>query len=108
METKLRVLVIDDEQGLRDMLLFTLGNEGYIVSTASNGEEGVKKAVDEDFDVVITDIKMPVMDGITVLSRIKEHKPKVEIIMVTGNGTMETAIESLRKGAFDFINKPVN
>ena len=108
MEAKLRVLVIDDEQGLREMLLFTLGNEGYEVSTAVNGEEGVKKAIDGDFDIVITDIKMPVMDGITVLNKIKEIKPKTEVIMVTGNGTMESAIECLRKGAFDYINKPVN
>ncbi|OGS27498.1 MAG: hypothetical protein A2297_09850 [Elusimicrobia bacterium RIFOXYB2_FULL_48_7] len=108
MEKKLKILIIDDEQGLRDMLSFALGQEGYIVLTAKNGKEGTEKVTKEEVDVVISDIKMPEMDGITVLGKIKEIKPEVEVIMATGYGTMETAIESLRKGAFDYINKPFN
>src|SRR3989339_1924448 len=107
-DKKWTVLVIDDEQDLREMLSFTLMNEGYNVLTAANGKLGVEKAEKEDVDVVISDIKMPEMDGITVLGKIKEIKPEVEVIMATGYGTMETAIESLRKGAFDYINKPFN
>ncbi|OGF47715.1 MAG: hypothetical protein A2231_01060 [Candidatus Firestonebacteria bacterium RIFOXYA2_FULL_40_8] len=108
MEKKWTVLVIDDEQDLREMLSFTLVNEGYNVLTAANGKLGVEKAEKEDVDVIISDIKMPEMDGITVLGKVKEMKPEIEVIMATGFGTMETAIESLRKGAFDFIHKPYN
>ncbi len=108
MDKKWTVLVIDDEQDLREMLSFTLMNEGYNVLTAANGKLGVEKAEKEDVDVIISDIKMPEMDGITVLGKVKEMKPGIEVIMATGFGTMETAIESLRKGAFDFIHKPYN
>lgn len=108
MEKKAKILVIDDEQGLRDMLSFELGQQGYEVVTASNGKEGIKKAKEEKFDLVISDIKMPGMDGITVLEEIKKIDPQMEVIMATGYGTMETAIESLRKGAYDYINKPYN
>jgi len=107
-DKKWTVLVIDDEQDLREMLSFTLMNEGYNVLTAANGKLGVEKAEKEDVDVIISDIKMPEMDGITVLGKVKEMKPGIEVIMATGFGTMETAIESLRKGAFDFIHKPYN
>jgi signal transduction histidine kinase len=108
MESNPKILVIDDEEGLRDMLSFSLGKEGYKVSTARNGEEGIKKATEEDIDIVITDIKMPGMDGIAVLGKIKEINPRIEVIVATGYGTIESAIESLRKGAFDYINKPFN
>ncbi|OGS20670.1 MAG: hypothetical protein A3J83_05085 [Elusimicrobia bacterium RIFOXYA2_FULL_40_6] len=107
-EKKLKILVIDDEEGLRDMLSFALTQEGYTVLTAKNGREGIEKVTKGEIDIVISDIKMPEMDGITVLGKIKEIKPEVEVILATGYGTMETAIESLRKGAYDYINKPFN
>ena len=108
MDKKPTVLIIDDEQDLREMLSFTLTRAGYNVLTAENGKLGVETAAKEDVDVIISDIKMPEMDGITVLGKVKEIKPQIEVIMATGFGTMETAIESLRKGAFDFIHKPYN
>lgn len=108
MKNKATILVIDDEQGLRDMLSFSLQKEDYIVLTAQNGTEGLNKVAEQKIDIVITDIKMPEMDGITVLGKIKEIKPEIEVIVATGYGTMETAIESLRKGAYDYINKPFN
>jgi len=108
MEEKIKVLVIDDERGIRDMLSYALGKEGYIVFTAENGEIGIEKVKKEDIDVVITDIKMPGLDGVTVLGKIKEIKPNTEVIVATGYASMETAIESLRKGAYDYINKPFN
>lgn len=103
-----KILSIDDEQGIRDMLSFTLRQHGYTIDTAQSGEEGLEKVRKESFDIVITDIKMPGMDGITVLGEIKKINPEVEVIIATGYGTMETAIEGLRKGAFDYIGKPFN
>ncbi len=108
MDKKVKILVVDDEQGMRDMLSYALGKEGYIVVTAQNGEEGINKVKEEDIDIAILDIKMPGMDGITVLGKIKEIKPEIEVIIATGYASLETAIESLRKGAYDYINKPFN
>lgn len=108
MDKKPIVLVIDDEQGIRDMLSYALGKEGYKVLTAQNGEEGIEKVKKEDIDIVISDIKMPGLDGVAVLGKIKEIKPQIEVIIATGYASIETAIESLRKGAYDYINKPFN
>jgi two-component system sensor histidine kinase/response regulator len=102
------ILIIDDEEGLRDMISFALGKEGYRVYTAKNGKEGVEKCEAHEMDVVVTDIKMPEMDGMSVLGIVKEKHPEIEVIVATGFGTMDTAIESLRKGAFDYIAKPFN
>lgn len=103
-----KVLVIDDEKGLRDMLSYALGREGYEVLVAENGEVGVEKVKQEEVNVVVTDIKMPGMDGVAVLKKIKQMNENVEVIVATGYGSMETAIESLRNGAYDYINKPFN
>ncbi|MBN1384346.1 MAG: response regulator [Elusimicrobia bacterium] len=108
METGIKILVIDDEQGLRDMLSFELGQQGYAVTTASSGEEGIEKAKANEFDLIITDIKMPGIDGVTVLEEIKKINPEIEVIIMTGYGTIENVVSSLRFGVFDFINKPFN
>src|SRR3989339_1549106 len=108
MKTKAKILVIDDEQGIREMLSYALSQQGYEIIAAMNGKEGIKKVTEKKFDVVISDIKMPGMDGVTVLGEIKKINPEIEVIMATGYGTMETVIESLRKGAFDYVNKPFN
>ena len=108
MKTKAKILVIDDEQGIRDMLAYALLQQGYEIVTISSGEEGIKRVREEKFDVVISDIKMPGIDGITVLGEIKKINSEIEVIMATGYGTMETVVESLRKGAFDYVNKPFN
>ncbi|OGS26922.1 MAG: hypothetical protein A2297_00970 [Elusimicrobia bacterium RIFOXYB2_FULL_48_7] len=106
--SKATILVIDDEKGIRDMLGYTLQQEGYGFISAENGREGLKKALENDIDLVITDIKMPDMEGTEVLEQVKRAKPDVEVIMATGYVTIETSIESLRKGAYDYISKPFN
>lgn len=106
MKIKGKILVVDDEEGIRDILSRSLRIQGYAVATAQNGKEGIDKFKKEVFDLVISDIKMPEMDGVTFLDHIKKIDPDIEAIMVTAYETMETAIESLRKGAYDYISKP--
>ncbi|HVO32913.1 MAG TPA: response regulator [Elusimicrobiota bacterium] len=100
------VLVIDDEAGLRDMLQFGLTDRGYRVVVAASGEEGLEKARHEKFDLVVTDIMMTGLDGVAVLKGIKEIQPQAEVIMATGYATLETAVESMKQGAYDYISKP--
>jgi len=100
------VLVIDDETGLRDMLAFGLTDRGYRVVAAASGEEGLEKAKHEKFDLVVSDIMMPGIGGVEVLKGIKEIQPEAEVIMATGYATLETAVESMKQGAFDYIPKP--
>jgi DNA-binding NtrC family response regulator len=108
MNPKIKLLVIDDEKGLRDMVAFALPQEDYVVYTASTGAEGIQKVTENDIDIVLTDIKMPEMDGIVVLKKIKEINPAIEVIVVTGYSTMGTVEEALRNGAFDYLPKPYN
>jgi signal transduction histidine kinase len=103
-----KILVIDDEKGMRDMLVYAFEQEQYSVAAVAGGEEGVKLLSEQDVDIVVSDIKMPTMDGVEVLERIKRDWPHIEVILITGYGTMETAIESIRKGAFDYVLKPFN
>src|SRR5690242_11051103 len=92
------VLVIDDEAGLRDMLVFGLTDRGYRVVSAASGEEGLEKAKHENFDLVVSDIMMPGIGGVEVLKGIKEIQPNTEVIMATGYATLETAVESMKQG----------
>lgn len=101
-----KILVVDDEPGLRDLLRYELVRKGYNVSMACDGEEAIEKAKKEKFHIVISDIKMPKVDGLAVLEAIKELDADVEVIMTTGFGTAETADEAMKKGAYDFIQKP--
>lgn len=100
------VLAIDDETGLRDMLAFGLTKRGYHVVTASNGEEAFEKARRENFDLAVCDIMMPGKSGVEVLKTLKEIRPDTEVIMATGHATLETAVESMKLGAYDYITKP--
>jgi signal transduction histidine kinase len=100
------ILVVDDEAGLRDMLAFGLPDRGFRVVLAASGEEGVEKATRENFDLVVTDIMMPGMSGVEVLKKIKEMQPLAEVIMVTGFATLESAVESMKLGAYDYLTKP--
>ena len=101
-----RLLVIDDEQGFRDLAAFEFGSRGYDVLTAADGNEAVLKAGGRDIDVVISDMAMPGMSGIDTLSVLKSIDPKIEVIMATGFATLETAVESMKRGAYDYITKP--
>ncbi|MBW1745272.1 MAG: response regulator [Deltaproteobacteria bacterium] len=103
-----KLLLIDDEDGIRKVLSISLKSDGYDVATAASGQQGIDLFQKEFFPIVLTDIKMPGMDGIEVLRRIKEINPEVEVIVITGHGDMESAIQSLHLGASDFLTKPVS
>lgn len=105
--TASRILVIDDEKGLRDFLLYELTELGYSADCATGGEEGLRKLESGGFGLVISDMRMPGMDGITLLERIKRTSPNVEVVLTTGYGTVETAVQAMKLGAFDFLLKPV-
>ncbi len=100
------ILVIDDERAIRNVLKDILSNEGYKTEEAADGEEGFKKFSSANFDVVLCDIKMPKMDGLEFLQKATEANPDVPIIMISGHGNIETAVEAVKKGAFDYISKP--
>jgi anti-anti-sigma factor len=102
-----KILIIDDERPTLTMFDLTLSAFGYTVITAENGQAGIESFERERPPLVITDIKMPGMDGIEVLRRIKEIDPKTEVIIVTGHGDMDLAIKALNLDATDFINKPI-
>ncbi|ULQ53877.1 sigma-54-dependent transcriptional regulator [Flavihumibacter fluvii] len=100
------ILIIDDERAIRKTLGEILSYEGYKIEEASDGEEGLKKFKEKAFDVVLCDIKMPKLDGIEFLDKARETNPDIPIIMISGHGTIETAVEAVKKGAFDYISKP--
>ena len=108
MEIEKRILVVDDEADLREILEIYLTELGYDVLTAANGREGLDCFLDERPPIVLSDIKMPVMDGVEMLRQIKNEDPETEVIMITGHGDMALAIESLKLEAADFITKPIN
>ena len=100
------VLVIDDEHDIRDMLAFGLGSKGYTVVAAASGEEGIEKTRTQAFAVIVCDIMMPGISGIETLKEIKKFQPDTEVIMATCCSTLETAVEAMRNGAFDYVLKP--
>ena len=103
-----RVLLIDDEEGIRKVMSIALRDSGYVVWTADSGEQGLEIYEKEQPALVLTDIKMPGMDGIGVLRRIKEMETDSEVIIITGHGEMELAISALQLEASDFITKPIH
>lgn len=100
------ILIIDDEKAIRKTLTEILTFEGYKIDEASDGEEGLKKFKEKTFDLVLCDIKMPKMDGIEFLEKAGEVNADVPIIMISGHGNIETAVEAVKKGAYDYISKP--
>jgi len=103
-----KLLLVDDEEGIRKVLGISLSDIGYQVLTAENGEEALEIFRRENPPIVLTDIKMPVMDGIELLRKIKDENPDTEVIMITGHGDMDLAIKSLKYRAIDFVTKPIN
>ena len=103
-----KLLLVDDEEGIRKVLGLSLEDSGYQVATAASGEEALQVFRDLSPPIVLTDIKMPGMDGITLLRKIKELSPETEVIMITGHGDIDLAIKSLQFEAADFVTKPVN
>ncbi len=104
--SKGRILIIDDEEIVRSSCMKILEPEGYEVVTAGSGNEGLTLLASARFDLVITDLKMPDIDGIEVLIRIKERWPSTEAIIMTGYGTVKTAVKAMKAGVFDYIEKP--
>ena len=104
----MKILVIDDERAIRNSLKEILSDEGYAVETAENGEEGLQAADKEKYDVIFCDIKMPGMDGIEVLGKLVEAGIETPVVMISGHGDIDTAVECIKKGAFDFIQKPLD
>jgi len=100
------ILIIDDEKAIRKTLTEILSFEGYKIDEASDGEEGLKKFKEKNYDVVLCDIKMPKLDGIEFLQKAGESNGDTPIIMISGHGNIETAVEAVKKGAYDFISKP--
>lgn len=103
-----KILLVDDEEGIRKVLGISLSDSGYQVFTATSGEEALHIFKDQNPHIVLTDIKMPGMDGIELLQKMKQENPDAEVIMITGHGDMELAIQSLKHEATDFITKPIN
>ena len=102
----MKILIIDDEKAICSTLKEILEYEKYEVEFANDGMEGVKKAQSEKYDLVLCDIKMPKMDGIEVLAKLQEINPEMPVVMISGHGTIETAVDAIRKGAYDYIAKP--
>jgi len=100
------LLIIDDEKAIRKTLTEILSFEGYKIEEASDGEEGLKKFKEKNYDLVLCDIKMPKLDGIEFLQKAGEINPDVPIIMISGHGNIETAVDAVKKGAYDYISKP--
>ena len=105
---KFTILVIDDEKNIREGLAIALEDEGYEVLTAGDGKTGLEKAMNDSVDLVITDLKMPELSGEEVLKQVISQTPGVPVIVLTGHGTVETAVEAMRMGAYDFLTKPLN
>lgn len=100
------ILIIDDEKAIRKTLTEILTFEGFKVDEAADGVEAVKKIKENNYDCILCDIKMPKMDGLEVLEQTREIKPDIPFIVISGHGNIETAVEAVKKGAYDFISKP--
>lgn len=103
-----KVLLVDDEKDFIEMLSLRLKEVGEKITVAYSGQEGLDALKKADIDVVILDIKMPGMDGIETLTEIKKKYPLVEVIMLTGHGSTETAVQGMKLGAFDYLMKPAD
>ncbi len=103
-----KILIIDDERSIRNTLKDILSFEKHHVDTAEDGIIGLKMIEENEYDVIFCDIKMPQMDGIEVLEKIIETHPEIPVVMISGHGNIDTAVEAIKKGAFDYIAKPLD
>jgi len=102
------ILLIDDDDSLRRVMEFSLTEAGHTVQTAASGEDGLRLFEKDTFDAVITDITMPGMSGMEVLAKVRQRVPSIPVIVITAYGTIESAVEAMKRGAFDYITKPFN
>ncbi|MEL3907408.1 MAG: sigma-54 dependent transcriptional regulator [Treponemataceae bacterium] len=105
---KFKILVIDDEKNIREGLQIALEDEGYDVITAADGDDGLKKALSDEIDLIITDLRMPGRSGEEVLKEVVSKMPGIPVVVLTGHGTIETAVDAMRLGAYDFLTKPLD
>jgi DNA-binding NtrC family response regulator len=105
---EMRIMLVDDEEGFLSTTRNVLERKGINTATATSGSEALEKLTQENIDVVILDVKMPGMDGVSALKAIKSRYPSIEVIMLTGHGTVESALDGLRAGASDYLTKPVD
>lgn len=108
MATQSQILVVDDEKKICEFLQVLLGREGYSVEAAHDAAEALERVSRDSFNMVITDLKMPGMDGFELVTRLKQLKPDVPVVMITGYATVETAVKALRHGVDDYVTKPFN
>jgi DNA-binding NtrC family response regulator len=103
-----KILIIEDESAIRRVLtkIISEENDAYNVEEAEDGLEGIEKIMNGDYDLILCDIKMPKMDGVEVLEKIKKIKPEIPVVMISGHGDLDTAVNTMRLGAFDYISKP--
>ncbi|NLJ26616.1 MAG: sigma-54-dependent Fis family transcriptional regulator [Deltaproteobacteria bacterium] len=106
MKLPFRILIVDDDPGTLEAISDLLKEAGYEIDVASNGQEAIRKARQNKFEVVITDLSMPGMDGMELLGHFMKHQPDTYVIMLTGVGTIATAVEAMKQGAFDYLSKP--
>jgi two-component system response regulator AtoC len=102
-----RILVVDDEEGLRDFIAEVLEDDGHDVTTAADGAEAATIIADHGFDLLLTDLRMPRLDGMALLRRARSEQPDMEVIVLTAHGTVETAVDAMKLGAFDYLEKPI-
>ena len=101
-----KILIVDDERSMRDVLSIMLKKAGYAVTTANDGEEAIEQIGKDIFDLVITDLKMPKAGGLEVLKAVKEVSPETVVLMITAFASTETAVEAMKRGAYDYLTKP--
>ena len=106
MSTKAHILVVDDEMGIREGCKRALSDEGYAVDTAEDGRTGLNKAKDRDYDLILVDLMMPGMGGMELIKKIHHMDPEIITVVITGNATIETAVEATKLGAYDYLPKP--
>jgi two-component system nitrogen regulation response regulator NtrX len=103
-----RLLVVDDERSIRDVLAQVLGYEGYVVQTAASGGEALNLYRQQPFDLVLLDVKMQGIDGLDTLTQLRQQDPDARVVMISGHGTISTAVQAVKDGAFDFLEKPLD
>jgi DNA-binding NtrC family response regulator len=108
MDKQINILLVDDEEPVRDSLLLLLKNPDYRISGCGSGEEALQSLAEEHFDIIVTDLFLPDITGIEILTKAKKLSPTIEVILITGHASAETAVRAMKEGAFDYITKPLN
>ena len=106
MPSRIRVLVIDDEESMRIACRQSLERAGYSISTAENGDQALERIRQESFDVALLDLRMPGLTGMDALKRLKQESPNTAVVIITGYGTIDSAVEAIKSGACDYLPKP--